>query len=100
MTITNRQILSHKFLQDMYEDDYFPNNLVDKAKQILIVLCEAIERKTQKTTKVYSISHMQQPMSSTNLLRNLRRTTANLKQVLVRQSVLTSSLLLRLMALR
>jgi Family of unknown function (DUF5713) len=51
MTITNQQILSHKFLQDMYEDDYFPNNLVDKAKQILIALCEAIEAKKPKNNE-------------------------------------------------
>lgn len=43
MPITNDQLKDYPFLQEMYEDDYFPNPLVDKGKAILIRLCEAIE---------------------------------------------------------
>jgi hypothetical protein len=45
MPITNPQLQNHPFLQDMYRDAYFPDFLVDKCKQILVELCEAIEAK-------------------------------------------------------
>jgi len=43
MPITNDQLKSYPFLQEMYEDEYFPTFLVDKGKAILVRLCEAIE---------------------------------------------------------
>ena len=43
MPITNDKLKDYPFLQGMYRDGYFPDFLVDKGKQILIRLCEAIE---------------------------------------------------------
>lgn len=41
--LSNEEMRSHKFLQDMYEDDYFPNHLVNKASDLLVALCHKIE---------------------------------------------------------
>ena len=43
MPITNEKLKDYPFLQEMYADGYFPPFLVDKCKQVLIHLCEAIE---------------------------------------------------------
>ncbi|MBE3008394.1 hypothetical protein IL992_04235 [Microbispora sp. NEAU-D428] len=43
MAPTNRQVAEHAFLKGMYEDEYFPNHVVDKGKAILLRLCERIE---------------------------------------------------------
>jgi len=48
MAITNNQLREYPFLQGMDRDKYFPAFLVDRGKQILIRLCEAIE--AQKPT--------------------------------------------------
>jgi hypothetical protein len=45
MPITNPKLQNHPFLEEMYRDAYFPDFLVDKCKQILLDLCEAIEAK-------------------------------------------------------
>lgn len=43
MPIINDQLKDYPFLEIMYDDEYFPNALVDKGKAILVRLCEAIE---------------------------------------------------------
>ncbi len=43
MPISNSTMQTHTFLTEMYGDDYFPDFLVDKCKQILVSLCEQIE---------------------------------------------------------
>ena len=43
MAISNEKLRDYPFLQEMYGDDYFPNVLVNKGRQILIRLCERIE---------------------------------------------------------
>ena len=48
MAISNENLKDYPFLQSMYNDEYFPNFLVDKGKQILIQLCENIEAKQPK----------------------------------------------------
>lgn len=58
MAITNAKLKDYPFLQEMYDDEYFPNFLVDKGKAILARLCEAIE--TQKPTdndRVLQLTH-------------------------------------------
>jgi hypothetical protein len=48
-TIQNEQAKKYPFLAEMYLDDYFPDNLVDKAKDILIELCKTIEAQQPPT---------------------------------------------------
>ncbi len=58
MAITNQELQDYHFLQDMYDDGYFPNFLVDKGKQILISLCEQIEaQKPKEAAEVYKLTH-------------------------------------------
>ena len=44
MAITNSDMKDYVFLEGMYKDRYYPRFLVDKLKDILVRLCEAIER--------------------------------------------------------
>ena len=53
MELTNEKVIEYSFLKDMYEDQYFPNNLVDKGKDILIDLCNKIETEKPKLLKNY-----------------------------------------------
>lgn len=41
--IRNQRMAAYAFLQGLYEDDYFPDRVVDKGKAILVRLCERIE---------------------------------------------------------
>ncbi|MFI9723859.1 DUF5713 family protein [Streptomyces sp. NPDC052396] len=43
MPIRNQHIAAYSFLQGLYEDDYYPDHVVDRAKMILLRLCEHIE---------------------------------------------------------
>ena len=43
VAISNEQIEAHQFLRWMDNDEYFPRNLVDKGRQILLRLSERIE---------------------------------------------------------
>ncbi|MFC9500734.1 DUF5713 family protein [Streptomyces sp. NPDC056982] len=43
MPITNQQVAGHAFLRQMYDDSYFPDQVVDQGKAILLRLCERIE---------------------------------------------------------
>lgn len=56
--LTNEQAKNHPFLREMYEDGYYPNNLVDKGKEILITLCFQIEQKQPKNLEeLYTLTH-------------------------------------------
>jgi hypothetical protein len=58
MPITNDQLKNYPFLQEMYEDGYFPTFLVDKGKAILVRLCEAIEaRKPADNDSLLQLTH-------------------------------------------
>jgi Family of unknown function (DUF5713) len=58
MPITNDQLKSYPFLQEMYEDEYFPKFLVDKSKAILVRLCEAIEaQKPANNESLLQLTH-------------------------------------------
>ncbi len=58
MSITNAKMSQYPFLAEMYEDDYFPNNLVDKGKSILVRLCESIEsEKPGSLDDLYRLTH-------------------------------------------
>lgn len=43
MPITNEQIAQHAFLRPMYQDQYYPDHVVDLGREILLRLCERIE---------------------------------------------------------
>ena len=43
MLITNQQVAGHTFLRLLYADDYFPDQVVDKGRMILLRLCARIE---------------------------------------------------------
>lgn len=56
--LTNTTLKDHVFLSCMYNDSYFPSFLVDKCKNILITLCETIEKQQPKNlTELYALSH-------------------------------------------
>ncbi len=58
MKLKNEKIIGYSFLKEMYGDQYFPNNLVDKGKNILINLCSKIENENPKTLdELYLLSH-------------------------------------------
>jgi hypothetical protein len=51
-------LAGYEFLADMYRDGYFPNDLVDKGRSILIRLCEAIEdQKPASLEGLYRLTH-------------------------------------------
>lgn len=56
--LTNEQVKNYPFLREMYEDEYYPNNLVDKGKDILTNLCAHIEQKPLKNLEeLYTLTH-------------------------------------------
>lgn len=58
MPPTNDKIQARAFLQSMYDDDYFPKQVVDKGKQILVRLCERIEKeKPADESALYELTH-------------------------------------------
>ena len=56
--LNNETVKNYSFLTVMYEDNYFPNKLVDKGKAILVNLCFQIEKKQPKTLDdLYKLTH-------------------------------------------
>ncbi|MEV3967535.1 DUF5713 family protein [Streptomyces sp. NPDC050698] len=43
MPISNEQVSTHPFLRGLYEDPYYPDQVVDRGRAILLALCERIE---------------------------------------------------------
>ncbi len=43
MPVSNQQVTAHPFLKGLYGDDYYPDHVLDKGKEILLRLCERIE---------------------------------------------------------
>ncbi|MDG4807171.1 DUF5713 family protein [Micromonospora sp. WMMD1120] len=48
MSLTNQQVTAYAFLQELHEDEYFPDHVVDKGRAILLRLCEQIEAEQLK----------------------------------------------------
>lgn len=44
MPISNERVRTHPFLRGLYEDDYYPDDVLDRGRAILLALCERIER--------------------------------------------------------
>ncbi|MES2598811.1 MAG: DUF5713 family protein [Verrucomicrobiota bacterium] len=58
MPLTNDKMQDYPFLQEMYDDDYFPPFLVDKCKAVLMGLCEKIESTNPETDEEFlELSH-------------------------------------------
>jgi hypothetical protein len=58
MPITNEKLHGYSFLKEMAEDTYFPAFLVEKGQQILVRLCERIERQRPKDeVALYVLTH-------------------------------------------
>ena len=43
MPIANTTMADYAFLAELYEDDFFPDHVVDKGKAVLVRLCERLE---------------------------------------------------------
>ena len=58
MPIQNSKILQYKFLNEMYEDAYYPPHLVDEIKNIFVDLCEKIEsNQPENLDGLYLLTH-------------------------------------------
>ncbi|WP_327331262.1 DUF5713 family protein [Streptomyces anulatus] len=57
MTITREQLAEYTFLALLYEDDYFPDHVLDKGTAVLRALCERIEaEKPEDLTALYALT--------------------------------------------
>ncbi len=58
MPITNAMMRDYSFLAEMYDDEYFPDFLVDKCKAVLVSLCEQIEENEPKEEdELFELTH-------------------------------------------
>ena len=58
MSLNNPKMASHRFLAEMYDDDYFPDELVKKGEDILVELCQQIELQNPASLKaLYELTH-------------------------------------------
>jgi hypothetical protein len=56
--LQNEAARKYAFLEEMYDDSYFPDHLVDKGKAILVGLCFAIEQQQpQDLAALYALTH-------------------------------------------
>jgi hypothetical protein len=58
MPISNEQVSTHPFLRALYEDDYYPDHVVDRGRAILLALCARIEREQPVgLDALYALTH-------------------------------------------
>jgi hypothetical protein len=58
VAISNKQVEAHAFLQCMDDEEFFPRNLVDKGRQILLRLSERIESEMPADERaLYGLTH-------------------------------------------
>lgn len=58
MRITNQQVVGHTFLRGLYADAYFPDELVDRGRAILLRLCGRIEsEEPEDLAALYALTH-------------------------------------------
>lgn len=56
--LINEKTKNYSFLEEMYQDAYFPHNCVDMGKEILIDLCIQIEKSAPKSLEeLYLLTH-------------------------------------------
>ena len=57
-SLNNEKVKAYSFLKEMYGDSYFPDFLVDKCKQLLLLLCHQIETtKPSDFAALYTLTH-------------------------------------------
>jgi hypothetical protein len=57
-TLTEDEINQLNLLEEMYRDGYFPKELVERIRQILVDMCRSIERTApQSEAELYAITH-------------------------------------------
>ncbi|MDR2298223.1 MAG: DUF5713 family protein [Comamonas sp.] len=58
MSPSNPKMAAYRFLAAMYDDDYFPDELVKKGEEILVELCLQIEQqKPGSLEELYELTH-------------------------------------------
>lgn len=58
MSIANAALTEHPFLNELFADAYFPDELVQKGREILVRLCERIEAEEPgELAEVYLLTH-------------------------------------------
>lgn len=56
--LSNETVRAYSFLREMYMDSYFPDELVDKGRDILLDLCFEIEEtKPSGLEELYELTH-------------------------------------------
>ncbi|MCP2328773.1 ATP-dependent RNA circularization protein (DNA/RNA ligase family) [Hamadaea flava] len=54
----NQQVARYSFLAEMYQDDYYPDHVVDLGKAILVRMCDRIEaEQPADLAALYAITH-------------------------------------------
>ncbi|MFE6282272.1 DUF5713 family protein [Streptomyces sp. NPDC057877] len=58
MPISNEQVAGHRFLRVLYEDDYYPDQVLDRGAAVLLRLCERIEtERPADLAALYALTH-------------------------------------------
>ena len=58
MAPTNEQVTEHAFLKTLYRDDYYPDALVDRGREILLRLCGRVEaERPAGLDALYALAH-------------------------------------------
>ena len=58
MSLQNPKMAAYRFLAEMYEDAYFPDELVKKGEDILMELCQQIEQQNPASLEqLYALTH-------------------------------------------
>jgi hypothetical protein len=58
MNISNPQVTAYPFLKALYADDYYPDHVLDRGRDILLRLCERIEtERPADLAALYVLTH-------------------------------------------
>jgi hypothetical protein len=58
MPVSNQQVTAHPFLKGLYDDDYYPDHVLDRGREILLRLCERIEtERPVGLAALYALTH-------------------------------------------
>lgn len=59
MSLSNPKMAAYRFLAEMYDDDYFPDEVVKKGEEILLELCLQIEKqKPASLEQLYALTQV------------------------------------------